>query len=79
MQWVLNLKYDLFTLFSINDNKFFKLTLFLLIIRAEATLIYKAVIVRNFKKKNSPNDNKKHWNNVSKSSTVLVFTSCEII
>jgi len=34
--------------FSINDNKFLKLTLFLLIIRAEATLIYKAVIVRNF-------------------------------
>ena len=33
--------------FSINDNKFFKLTLFLLIIRAEATLIYKAVIARN--------------------------------
>ena len=33
--------------FSINDNKFFKSTLFLLIIRAEATLIYKAVIVRN--------------------------------
>ena len=32
--------------FSINDNKFFKLTLFLLI-RVEATLIYKAVIVRN--------------------------------
>ena len=32
---------------SINDNKFFKLTLFLLIIRAEATLIYKAVIVRD--------------------------------
>ena len=40
-------KNDLLTLFSINDNKFFKLTLFLLIIRAEATLIYKAVIVRN--------------------------------
>jgi len=33
--------------FSINDNRFFKLTLFLLIIRAEATLIYKAIIVRN--------------------------------
>ena len=33
--------------FLINDNKFFKLSLFLLIIRAEATLIYKAVIVRN--------------------------------
>ena len=33
--------------FSINDKKFFKLTLFLLIIRAEATLIYKAVIVRS--------------------------------
>ena len=42
-----NLKYDLFTLFSINGNRFFKLTLFFLIIRAEATLIYKAVIVRN--------------------------------
>ena len=41
------MKYDLFTLFSINDNKFFKLTLFFLIIRAEATFIYKAVIVRN--------------------------------
>ena len=34
--------------FSMNDNKFFKLTLFLFIIRAEATLIYMAVIVRNF-------------------------------
>ena len=34
--------------FSINDNKFFNLTLFLLIIRAEATLIYKAVMARNF-------------------------------
>ena len=33
--------------FSINDNKFFKLTLFLLIKWAEAALIYKAVIVRN--------------------------------
>ena len=33
--------------FSINDKKFFKLTLLLLVIRAEATLIYKAVIVRN--------------------------------
>ena len=33
--------------FSINDNKFFKLTLFLLIIRAEATLVYKAVTVTN--------------------------------
>ena len=41
------IKNDLLTLFSINDNKFFQLTLFLLIIRAEATLIYKAVIVRN--------------------------------
>ena len=45
----LKLKNDVLTYcFSINDNKFFKLTLFLLIIRAEATLIYKAVIVRNF-------------------------------
>ena len=33
--------------FSKNDMKFLKLTLFLLIIRAEATPIYKAVIVRN--------------------------------
>ena len=50
---VMGLKYfkknDLLTLhcFSINDNKLFKLTLVLRIIRAEATLIYKAVIVRN--------------------------------
>ena len=34
--------------FSINDNQFLKLTLFFLIIRAEARLIYKAVIARNF-------------------------------
>ena len=34
-------------IFSIDDNMFFKLSLFLLIIRAEATLIFKAVIVRN--------------------------------
>ena len=33
--------------FSIHDNKFFKLTLFLLFKWAEAALIYKAVIVRN--------------------------------
>ena len=43
----LKFEYDSFTLFSINDYMFFKLTLFFLIIRAEATLIYKAVIVRN--------------------------------
>ena len=40
-----NMIYLLF--FSINDTKFFKLTLFLLIKWAEAALIYKAVIVRN--------------------------------
>ena len=40
--------------FLINDNKFFKLLLFLLIIRAEATLIYKAVIVRNLINQTAP-------------------------
>ena len=34
--------------FSMNNNQLFKLILFLLIIRAEVTLISKAVIVRNF-------------------------------
>ena len=54
MYWVLNLKYDLFTLFSIHDNKSFKLTWFFLIIRAEATLIYKAVVVRNIVNQPAP-------------------------
>ena len=40
--------------FPINNNRFFKLTLFLFIIRAEATLIYNAVIIRNFINQTTP-------------------------
>ena len=40
-------KWFTYIVFQLMIMSFFKLTLFLLIIRAEATLIYKAVIVRN--------------------------------
>ena len=63
--------------FSINDNKFFKLTLFLLIIRAEATLIYKAVIARNLINQAAP----MIIRNIEtmQVNQLLVFTPCEII
>ena len=60
-----------------NENKFFKLTLFLLIIRAEATLIYKAVTVRNLKNQAAPMIIRNMQTMIVKQ--LLVYTSCEII
>ena len=53
---VMGFKFEIWFIYivSINDNKFFKLTLFFIIIRAEATLIYKAVIVRNLVNQPAP-------------------------
>ena len=62
---------------SINESKFFQFTLFLLIIRAEATLIYKAVIVTNFI--NQAGTMIIRSIETMQVNQLLVFTSCEII